>query len=109
MTSRQCNCYRTFVVAFATGPGVSTSAPSTTDQGVYRPCADAAALSGSRGQPDPALLAAYDQRIRDFQAEQKMRVTDWTEQSALRVRDEAALTGREVLRDFLRDRGFSLR
>jgi hypothetical protein len=27
----------------------------------------------------------------------------------LRVRDEAALTGREVLRDFLRDRGFSLR
>jgi len=59
--------------------------------------------------PDPALLAAYDQRIRDFQAEQKMRVTDWTEQSALRVRDEAALTGREVLRGFLRDRGFSLR
>jgi len=59
--------------------------------------------------PDSALLAAYDQRIRDFQAEQKMRVTDWTEQSALRVRDEAALTGREVLRDFLRDRGFSLR
>jgi nitroreductase len=59
--------------------------------------------------PDPALLAAYDQRIRDFQAEQKMRVADWTEQSALRVRDEAALTGREVLRDFLRDRGFSLR
>ena len=59
--------------------------------------------------PDPALLAAYDQRIREFQAEQKMRVADWTEQSALRVRDEAALTGREVLRDFLRDRGFSLR
>lgn len=59
--------------------------------------------------PDPALLAAYDQRIRQFQAEQKMRVADWTEQSALRVRDEAALTGREVLRDFLRDRGFSLR
>jgi nitroreductase len=59
--------------------------------------------------PEPALLAAYDQRIREFQAEQKMRVTDWTEQSALRVRDEAALTGREVLRDFLRDRGFSLR
>ncbi len=59
--------------------------------------------------PDPALLAVYDQRICDFQAEQKMRVTDWTEQSALRVRDEAALTGREVLRDFLRDRGFSLR
>ena len=59
--------------------------------------------------PDPALLAAYDQRIREFQAEQKMRVADWTEQAALRVRDEAALTGREVLRDFLRDRGFSLR
>jgi nitroreductase len=59
--------------------------------------------------PDPALLAAYNQRIREFQAEQKMRVADWTEQSALRVRDEAALTGREVLRDFLRHRGFSLR
>jgi nitroreductase len=59
--------------------------------------------------PDPAQLAAYDQRIREFQAEQKMRVADWTEQSALRVRDEAALTGREALRDFLRDRGFSLR
>jgi nitroreductase len=51
--------------------------------------------------PDPALLAAYDERIREFQAEQNM--------PALRVRDEAALTGREVLRDFLRDRGFSLR
>jgi hypothetical protein len=38
----------TAVIAFATGPGVSTSAPSTTDQGVYRPCADAAALTGSR-------------------------------------------------------------
>ena len=45
--------------------------------------------------PDPALLAALDQRLREFQAAQKMQVTDWTEQSALRVRDEAALTGRE--------------
>ncbi len=59
--------------------------------------------------PDPDQLAAYDQRVREFQAEQKMRLADWTEQSALRVRDEAALTGRHVLRDFLRERGFSLR
>jgi nitroreductase len=54
-------------------------------------------------------LAEYDRRMQTFQAEQNMRSIEWTEQSALRVRDEAALTGRHVLKEFLAHRGFSLR
>jgi hypothetical protein len=54
-------------------------------------------------------LAEYDRRMQTFQAEQNMRSIEWTEQSALRVRDEAALTGRHVLKEFLAQRGFSLR
>ncbi len=54
-------------------------------------------------------LAEYDRRMQTFQAEQNMRLIDWTEQAALRVKDEAALTGRHVLKEFLAQRGFSLR
>jgi len=57
----------------------------------------------------PDTLAEYDRRMQTFQAEQNMRLIDWTEQAALRVRDEAALTGRRVLKEFLMRRGFSLR
>jgi nitroreductase len=54
-------------------------------------------------------LAEYDRRIQSFQAEQNMRLIEWTEQAALRVKDEEALTGRHVLKEFLAQRGFSLR
>jgi nitroreductase len=56
-----------------------------------------------------AAIAAYDERLRLFQRAQKMTEQDWTAQSARRVRDEKALTGRHVLRDFLNGIGFKLR
>jgi nitroreductase len=59
--------------------------------------------------PDQALIEAYDERMHDFRVEQEMRMIEWTEQTARRVRDEAALTGRHVLKDFLQERGFILR
>lgn len=60
-------------------------------------------------QPDPALIEAYEERMRAFQAEQKMRSIDWGEQAAVRVGDLAALTGRHVLTDFLRSRKFGMK
>jgi nitroreductase len=67
-------------------------------------------LHEERYSPAPVgALAEYDRRMQTFQTEQNMRAIEWTEQSALRVRDEAALTGRHVLKDFLAQRGFSLR
>lgn len=59
--------------------------------------------------PDPKLIAAYEERIGEFQTEQKMRAVDWTEQAAVRVRDIAALTGRHVLTDFLKRHGFGMK
>lgn len=59
--------------------------------------------------PDPSLIADYEARMREFQAEQKMRNIDWTEQAAVRVKDIAALTGRHVLTDFLKARRFGLK
>ncbi|MBM0273876.1 nitroreductase family protein, partial [Streptococcus suis] len=50
-------------------------------------------------QIDPELMAAYEARMREFQAEQNMRNIDWTEQTAARIKDVAALTGRHVLTD----------
>ncbi|TPK33913.1 nitroreductase family protein [Mesorhizobium sp. B2-5-3] len=60
-------------------------------------------------QIDPELMAAYEARMREFQAEQNMRNIDWTEQTAARIKDVAALTGRHVLMDFLKARGFGLK
>lgn len=60
-------------------------------------------------RPDPDLIAAYDARMHAFQDEQKMRSIDWTEQAAVRVKDIEALTGREVLTGFLKERGFGLK
>lgn len=59
--------------------------------------------------PDPKLIAEYETRIGTFQAEQKMRAIDWTEQAAVRVRDIEALTGRHVLTDFLKRYGFGMK
>lgn len=60
-------------------------------------------------KPDPASINAYNDRLKEFQAEQNMRIRDWTELAAGRVRDEAALTGRHVMTEFLKGRGFTLR
>lgn len=54
-------------------------------------------------------LAAYDQRLRDFQREQGLPERDWTEQATQRVRDAGALSGRHVLRDVLHKLGFGLK
>ncbi|CAM5777278.1 FMN reductase (NADPH) [Labrys miyagiensis] len=59
--------------------------------------------------PQKADIAVYDERMADFRVEQEMRMIDWTEQMARRVKDEAALTGRHVLKQFLQDRGLILK
>ncbi|HJR56901.1 MAG TPA: nitroreductase family protein [Rhizomicrobium sp.] len=56
-----------------------------------------------------AAIALYNERLRAFQRSQGMTEQDWTAQAAKRVRDEKALTGRHVLRDFLNRVGFKLR
>jgi len=56
-----------------------------------------------------AAIARYNERLRLFQKSQGMTEQDWTAQSAKRVRDAAALTGRDTLRQFLQRVGFGLR
>jgi nitroreductase len=56
-----------------------------------------------------AAVAAYDERLRVFQAEQDMPLQDWSAQAAARVRDAQALHGREALREILLARGFGLK
>ena len=54
-------------------------------------------------------IARYNATARDFQREQGMREQDWTQQSIDRVKDVAALRGRERMRAALRNLGFELR
>lgn len=56
-----------------------------------------------------ADIARYNATARDFQREQGMREQDWTQQSIDRVKDVAALRGRERMRAALRTLGFELR
>ena len=63
----------------------------------------------AQGEAQAAAIAQYNARLRIFQASQGMTAQDWTAQAARRVRDEKALTGRHVLRDFLSRVGFKLR
>ena len=56
-----------------------------------------------------ADIARYNATVRDFQREQGMREQDWTQQSIERVKDVAALRGRERMREALRHLGFALR
>ncbi len=56
-----------------------------------------------------APIAAYDATLRAFQREQAMRPIDWTEQCIDRVKDAAALRGREHMRASLAALGFPLR
>jgi len=61
------------------------------------------------GAAQDAAIAAYNERLRRFQASQSLPEQDWTAQAAGRVRDAAALTGRHILRGFLEGIGFKLR
>ena len=56
-----------------------------------------------------AAIAQYDVTVRGFQAEQGMRAIDWTQQCINRVKDAAALRGRDRMREALRNLGFELR
>jgi nitroreductase len=51
----------------------------------------------------------YNATMRDFQREQGMRAIDWTQQCFERVKDGAALRGRDRMREALRNLGFELR
>ena len=59
-----------------------------------------------RQEPD---ISRYNGIVRDFQREQGMREQDWTRQSIDRVKDVAALRGRDRMREALRNLGFELR
>jgi len=54
-------------------------------------------------------IARYNATVRGFQREQGMREQDWTQQSIDRVKDAAALRGRDRMRAALRALGFELR
>ena len=56
-----------------------------------------------------AAIAGYDTTMREFQREQGMRPIDWTQQCIDRVKDAAALRGRDRMREALRNLGFELR
>jgi hypothetical protein len=56
-----------------------------------------------------AAFVAYDRRIRDFQREQGMSEMDWTQQATNRIKDEAALHGRDRLRAALNTLGFPVK
>ncbi len=62
-----------------------------------------------RAAPDEAALAGFDATLRGFQREQGMREVDWTAQSIARVKDVAALRGRDRMRAALAALGFALR
>ena len=54
-------------------------------------------------------ITRYNATVREFQREQGMREQDWTQQSIDRVKDIAALRGRDRIRAALRTLGFELR
>lgn len=61
------------------------------------------------GERDTAVTE-YNQTMRDFYARQKMDVPgDWSEHSAKRVAGPEALSGRDVLRQVLEERGFGMK
>ena len=59
--------------------------------------------------PHSEAIDDYNATMRDFQHEQGMRAIDWTQQCFSRVKDAAALRGRDRMRDALRNLGFELR
>jgi hypothetical protein len=59
--------------------------------------------------PRHAAIEGYDTTMREFQAEQGMKAIDWTQQCINRVKDAAALRGRDRMREALLNLGFELR
>lgn len=56
-----------------------------------------------------SAVTRYDVTLRQYQREQGMRQIDWTQQCIKRVKDAAALRGRDRMREALRNLGFTLR
>jgi nitroreductase len=56
-----------------------------------------------------ACFSGYDARLVEFQREQGMRETPWTELATNRVKDAAALNGRDRIRQALETLGFPVR
>jgi nitroreductase len=54
-------------------------------------------------------VEGYNMTMRAFQREQGMKAIDWTQQCCARVKDAAALRGRDRMRGALRNLGFELR
>jgi len=54
-------------------------------------------------------VESYNRTMRGFQREQGMPSIDWTQQCFNRVKDAAALRGRDRMREALRNLGFELR
>jgi nitroreductase len=59
--------------------------------------------------PRHAEISRYNSTMREFQQEQGMRAIDWTQQCINRVKDAAALRGRDRMREALGNLGFELR
>ena len=59
--------------------------------------------------PHGETIEGYNATIREFQREQGMRAIDWTQQCCNRVKDAAALRGRDRMREALGNLGFQLR
>jgi hypothetical protein len=56
-----------------------------------------------------AAIDGYNATMRGFQREQGLKAVDWTQQCFNRVKDAAALRGRDRMREALRNLGFELR
>jgi nitroreductase len=61
------------------------------------------------GPDQRAAVARYDTTLRAFQAEQGMKIQDWTEQALNRVKDVPGQNGRARLREALVALGFELK
>lgn len=59
--------------------------------------------------PRSETIDGYNATMRGFQREQRMNAIDWTQQCFNRVRDAAALRGRDRMREALGNLGFELR
>ena len=55
------------------------------------------------------MIDGYNMTMRAFQREQGMKAIDWTQQCVERVKDAAALRGRDRMRAALGNLGFELR
>ncbi len=94
----------------AFGMSIGYPDPDATDR--YQ--AATAAIGGPASRavfnvPRIAEINGYDATMREFQQEQGMRTIDWTQQCINRVKNAAALRGRDRMREALGNLGFELR